>query len=63
MDKEAIDKERDQRLNELVDSLYNEYEEKKRSLESEINSLDIATTSTNINNYYYGVQNKKTLRR
>lgn len=51
------------RLNELVESLYNEYEEKKRAVENEINAMDIASTSSTNFNYYYGYPNKKTLRR
>lgn len=51
------------RLTELVENLYNEYEEKKRSVENEINAMDIASTSSTNFNYFYGYSNKKILRR
>lgn len=38
-----------------------EYEERKRQLDGEINSMDIASAGSNNSNYYY--PSKKTLRR
>jgi hypothetical protein len=58
----AIQTEYEVRLNELVEGMYNEYEEKKRGVESEISGMDIASTSSS-NSYFYGYPNKKTLRR
>lgn len=62
-DSVALEKEYENRLNELIETLYNEAEEKKRAVENEINSMDLGSTSTNNSNYYYGYANKKTLRR
>uniref|UniRef100_A0A914CYZ9 Sin3 histone deacetylase corepressor complex component SDS3 n=1 Tax=Acrobeloides nanus TaxID=290746 RepID=A0A914CYZ9_9BILA len=61
-EKKAIEKEYENKLNELVEILSNECEEKKRQVEAEINSLDI-NTATNLNYYNYVYANKKTLRR
>lgn len=60
-EKRAIEKEYENKLNELVEILSNECEEKKRQVEVEINSLDI--NAANNLNYNFVIANKKTLRR
>ncbi|KAI1724218.1 sds3-like domain-containing protein [Ditylenchus destructor] len=63
VDEEAIASEYEIRLNEMVESLYNEYEEKKKVVETEVNSMDIASSQSTSSAYFYGYPNKKTLRR
>lgn len=63
IDSVVLEKDYENRLNELIETLYNEAEEKKRAVENEIHSMDVGSTSTNNSNYFYGYANKKTLRR
>ncbi|KAH7728172.1 sin3 histone deacetylase corepressor complex component SDS3 [Aphelenchoides avenae] len=62
-EKAAIAAEYETRISELVETLYNECDEKKRLVEQEVNSLDIASNTATAANFYYCQANKKTLRR